>query len=199
MTTPSAAARASRLTVLCRGATPASRQARFFSDEPLLTGEAERASRLAALLGRFETVLRGPERSAAETASAFAPDAVSCPAIADVDFGRWAGRTLADIAAEASHDLARWMAEPASTPHGGESFQAAQARAAAWLESLHGAGGNRLAVTHPLILKLLFAHVLGAPLSSVWRIDAEPLCLLVLTSDGARWALRRFGPVADTP
>jgi broad specificity phosphatase PhoE len=86
------------------------------------------------------------------------------------------------------------MADPAAAPHGGESFETAQARAAAWLESLHGTGGHRLAVTHPVILKLLFAHVLGAPLSSVWRIDAEPFCLLSLSSEGTRWALRGFGP-----
>ena len=194
MTTPSTAARASRLTVLCRGATPASRQARFSSDEPLPAGEAERASRLAGTLGRFEAVLHGPEASAAQTAAAFAPDAVACPALADVDFGRWTGRTLADIAAEAPQDLRRWMADPAAAPHGGESFETAQARAAVWLESLHGTGGHRLAVTHPVILKLLFAHVLGAPLSSVWRIDAEPFCLLSLSSEGTRWALRGFGP-----
>lgn len=194
MKSHSAPSRATRLTLVCRGATASSRQARFASGEPLLAGEAERARRLADSLRPFEAVLYAPEESAAETAAAFAPDAAPCPALADVDHGRWTGRSLADIAAEAPQDLRRWMADPAAAPHGGESFEAAQARAAAWLESLHGSGGQKIAVTHAVILKLLFAHVLGAPLSSVWRIDAEPLCLLSLSSDGARWALRRFGP-----
>lgn len=194
MTARSTAMRATRLTLICRGATPSSRQARFACGEPLLAGEAERARRLAQTLHPFEAVLHAPDESAAETAAAFVPDARPCPALCDVDHGRWTGRTLADIAAEAPQDLQRWMADPAAAPHGGESFEAAQARAAAWLEGLHGSGGHRLAVTHAIILKLLFAHVLGAPLSSVWRIDAEPLCLLSLSSDGTRWALRRFGP-----
>lgn len=50
-----------------------------------------------------------------------------------------------------------------------------------------------LAVTHAIVLKLLFLHVVGAPLTSIWRIDVEPLGLLALTSDGRRWALRSFG------
>ena len=188
-----AAGRATRLTILSRGATAANRQLRFSADDPLLPGEQARLSELAQSLGRFHAVLHAPERSAAETAAAFSPDAASCPALRDADYGRWTGRTVADVAEQSPEDLQRWMSDPSSAPHGGETAEAVQARAAAWLDERHAQGGHTLAVTHAIVLKLLFLHVVGAPLTSLRRIDVEPLAMLTLTSDGRRWALRGFG------
>lgn len=187
-----AAGRATRLTILCRGATAANQQARFSSDDPLLPKERLRLSALARDLPRFGTVLHAPEQAAAETAAAVSADATPCPALRDLAYGRWSGRTVADVAAQSPEELQRWMSDPASAPHGGESFAEAQARAAAWLESLHAQGGSTLAVTHAVVLKLLLLHVTDAPLTSAWRIDVEPLAMLALTSDGRRWALRIF-------
>lgn len=190
----SATGRATRLTILCRGATAANQQSRLSSGDPLLAKERARLSLLARDLGRFDTVLHAPEPAAAETATAFSSDALPAPALRDIAYGTWSNRTAADIAKQSPEDLARWMADPSSAPHGGESFEAAQTRTATWLESLHSKGGSTLAVTHAVILKLLFLSVVGAPLTSIWRIDVEPLATLSLTSDGRRWALRGFGP-----
>ncbi|MCJ8052545.1 histidine phosphatase family protein [Shinella curvata] len=185
--------RATRLTLLCRGATLANRQSRLSSDDPLLPGEQARLRALALQLRPFFPVFCAPERAAAETAAVFSGDAASCPALRDLDYGRWANRTITDIAQQSPDDLQDWRTDPASSPHGGEPFLAAQARASVWLESLHSTGGNTLAVTHAIVLKLLFLHVIDAPLTSLWRIDVEPLAMLTLTSDGRRWALRSFG------
>ena len=57
--------RATRLTLLSRGATASNQQPRFSSDEPLLAKELERATRLARALPAFEDVLHAPEASAA--------------------------------------------------------------------------------------------------------------------------------------
>jgi broad specificity phosphatase PhoE len=187
------AVRATRLTILCRGATAANQQSRFFSDAPLLPKERVRLSNRAQNLGRFTSVLHAPEHSAAETAAAFSPGAAACLALRDVDYGRWNGRTVAEVAEESSQDLQCWMSDPSSAPHGGETLQAVQDRAVAWLSQLPAEGGHMLAVTHAIVLKLLFLHVVCAPLTSIWRIDVEPLGLLALTSDGRRWALRSFG------
>lgn len=185
--------RATRLTLLCRGATASNQQQRFSSDEPILAKERERATQLARTLPAFEDVLHAPEISAAETAAAFSSKPTVCDALRDVDHGRWTGLAVADVAAD---DLQRWMADPSAAPHGGESFEQVRERAAAWLDGLHGTGGRRLAVTHGIVLKIVLAHVLGAPLTSVWRVDVEPLGLLSLTSDGRRWAVRHFGSAA---
>ena len=155
--------------------------------------ESVRLRALARNLRQFDSLLHAPEIATTETAAAFIPDSAPCPALRDVAYGEWSNRTVADVAEQAPQDFQSWMVAPSSAPHGGESFEAAQIRAAAWLESLHPKGGSTLAVTHALVLKLLLLHVMGAPLTSVWRIDVEPLGTLTLTSDGRRWTLRSFG------
>lgn len=185
--------RATRLTILCRGATKANQESRFTSADALLPKEQTRLRALASSLRPFDTVLHAPERAASETAAAFSAKVSLCPPLGDVAYGAWENRTVADIAQHWPEDLERWSADPASAPHGGESFAAAQARATDWLESYHAVGGNTLAVTHAIIVKLLFLHVVGAPLASIWRIDVAPLSMLTLSSDGRRWALRGFG------
>lgn len=185
--------RATRITLLCRGATAANRQARLSAEGALLPKEPARAAALAKSLRPFDRVFCAPEASAAETAAAFSAAPIPCPALRDVDYGSWNGQTVDEIAERFPETLRHWMADPAAAPHDGESFEAAATRATAWLDGLHGTGGRILAVTHAIVLKLVFAHVLGAPLTAVWRIDVEPLGFLDLSSDGRRWALRGFG------
>lgn len=185
--------RATRLTILCRAATQANQQSRFSSAEGLLPKEQARLKALASDLRPLDMVLHAPERAAFETAAALSARVTLCSPLRDVAYGAWENRTVADIAHHWPQDLERWSADPESAPHGGESFAAAQARAADWLESYHAVGGNTLAVSHAIIVKLLFLHVVGAPLTSIWRIDVAPLGMLALSSDGRRWALRGFG------
>jgi broad specificity phosphatase PhoE len=186
--------RATRVTLLCRGATAANRQARLSAEGAVLPKEPARAAALAASLRRFDRVFCGPEASAAETAAAFSAAPIPCPALRDLDHGSWSEQTVDEIAERFPDALRHWTADPAAAPHGGESFETAATRATAWLDGLHGTGGRILAVTHAIVLKLVFAHVLGAPLTAVWRIDVEPLGFLDLSSDGHRWALRGFAP-----
>ncbi|WP_313664821.1 histidine phosphatase family protein [Shinella sp.] len=198
MTTPedapaARASRATRITLLCRGATAANRQARLSAEGSLLPKEPARAAALATNLRPFDRVFCAPEACAAETAAAFSAAPIPCPALRDVDHGSWNGQTADEIAGRFPEALRHWMADPAAAPHGGESFEAAVGRATGWLDGLHGTGGRILAVTHGILLKLVFAHVAGAPLTAVWRIDVEPLGFLDLSSDGRRWALRGFG------
>jgi broad specificity phosphatase PhoE len=185
--------RATRVTLLCRGATAANRQARFSAEGSLLPKERARAAALAESLRPFDRVFRAPEACAAETAGAFSAAPIPCPALRDLDYGSWSGETVDEIAERFPDALRHWMAEPAAAPHGGESFEATAGRATGWLDGLHGTGGRILAVTHAMLLKLVLAHVVGAPLTAAWRIDVEPLGFLDLSSDGRRWALRGFG------
>lgn len=185
--------RATRVTFLCRGATASNRQSRLSSDEPLLDKEAERVRHLARLLPPYDAVFCAPEVSARETASLLGADPVIIEPLRDADYGLWNGRGLDEIAAGSPLDLQAWLSAPAAAPHGGESFDDVRLRCVAWLDSQHAMGGHRLAVTHAIILKLVLAHVLEAPLSAIWRADVEPLGALTLTSNGQRWALRSFG------
>ena len=185
--------RATRLTFLCRGATASNRLSRLSSDEPLLGKETERAERLVRLLPAYDAVCCAPEVSARETAAFFSRQPVMTDALRDADYGRWSGRSVDEIATENPGDLQTWLSDPAAAPHGGESFEAVRARCVAWLDGQHALGGQRLAVSHAVVLKVVLAHVLDAPLPAIWRTDVEPLGALILTSNGRRWALRSFG------
>lgn len=185
--------RATRLTLLCRAATASNRLSRLSSDEPLLEREWERAERLARLLPAHDAVFCAPEASARETAALLGLHPAITEPLRDVDYGRWSGLALEEIAAQSPSDLQLWLSDPAAAPHGGESFEAARARCTAWLDSRHAAGGHLLAITHATVLKLVLAHVLDAPLQAIRRTDVEPLGALTLTSNGQRWALRFFG------
>ena len=51
--------------------------------------------------------------------------------LADWDLGRWAGRTLDDVAAGSPEAVTAWLTDPEVTPHGGESLSALVDRDAA--------------------------------------------------------------------
>jgi len=93
--------------------------------------------------------------------------------------------------------MATWFADPDAAPHGGETLSAVAQRGAGLLERLAGEGGHTIAVTHPVLIRAAIVHVLGAPLSSVWKIDIEPLSLTDFRNDGRRWVLRASGVGLD--
>ena len=80
----------------------------------------------------------------------------------DCDHGSWAGRSLAEIQAEAPEALAAWLSDPAANPHGGESIADLIRRVAAWCDSPERGEGRVLAITHPAVMRAALVHALGA-------------------------------------
>jgi broad specificity phosphatase PhoE len=182
-----------RLTLICHGETAATRTAAFPADEPLALRAADRAARLAPGLRRADRALTSPALRARETAAALGLGATSHPALAECDYGRWSGRTLAGIEADEPEALARWLADPSCAPHGGEALEALFRRVAGFMEAQRGERGHTIAVTHASIIRAAVLHVLGAPIPAFWRIDVPPLSVADIRSDGARWTLRALG------
>ncbi|MET8140715.1 histidine phosphatase family protein [Sphaerisporangium sp. NPDC005288] len=150
---------------------------------------------------RRDVVLCGPAVRCLQTAAGLGLTAVVDHGLRDRNAGRWAGRTLAEIQAREPEELVAWLTDPAAAPHDGESVLALIERVAAWLRTAHGEGGGGggggdggggriIAVTHPDVIRAALVHVLGAPPETFWRIDAEPLTSVRLTSHAGRWRLR---------
>jgi len=181
-----------RLLLVRHAATPATRAAGFPRDEPLdERGRDEAATLAGALPARCETQ-SSPALRCRETAAAAgfaAPSLVA--ALAECDFGAWAGRTLADVAAQAPADVAAWMEDADACPHGGESLSAFAARVAGWLDGEAARDGRSVAFTHGGVVKAALVHALGAPLSAFWRIDVAPLSLTELHAHDGRWTVAR--------
>lgn len=178
-----------RLILLCHAATAATRANRFPADDSIEPAAAATLPGLAARLPRFDSALCGRERRVRETAAALEVAVEPVAALDDWDLGRWRGRDLAEVSAAELEAFPAWMSDPESAPHGGESLAALLGRVGAWLAGMASAR-RMLAVTHPAVARAAIVHVLGAPATAFWRIDAGPLALVDLRHDGRRWALR---------
>src|ERR1700736_5420008 len=119
---------------------------RFPTDEPL-SAVGRRQLSLAIDFGATEfTSLSGPELRCLQTAELLGLRAAVEPRLADLDCGRWRGDVLGGVLAA---DLAVWLTDPTSAPHGGESVVDLMDRVAGWLESLTAGPSRTVAVTPP--------------------------------------------------
>ncbi|MEW6436929.1 MAG: histidine phosphatase family protein [Pseudomonadota bacterium] len=179
-----------RLTLIAHGATQATRAAAFPRDEQLEPASQAKAAALRPHLGRVDGAWTSPARRAVETAEALGLAASIDPRLADIDLGTWAGRSLAEVEAADAAGLARWMEDPASTPHGGESVAGLMIRAAIWLDEIGRGNGRIVAVTHAAFVRAVAIVALNADPKSFWRIDIEPLSFSRFLAANGRWTLR---------
>lgn len=141
----------------------------------------EEARALAARLAYLpiERVETSPVRRAAETARIVAEThglpVMTSPAINEIDFGAWTGRSFAALADEP--DWQRWNRARADgvTP-GGETMRGVQARATAHLHAIAAAHPDATVamVTHGDVIRALVAGALGLSLDAIHRFAIDP-------------------------
>ncbi|MEU8423206.1 histidine phosphatase family protein [Micromonospora sp. NPDC048835] len=189
------------LRLVAHGHTAALRGARFGGADDGLDEGGLRAALAPASsdahrrgpLGVHDTCLSSPALAARQTADALGLLPTIVTALADCDYGTWAGLSLEEIAHTQPQALHDWLSAPESAPHGGESVTAVRERVGRWLDEQHRAGGRIVAVTHPLVIRVAVVHALGLPVATYRQVDVEPLAIVRLTSQGARWHLRLGG------
>jgi broad specificity phosphatase PhoE len=183
-----------RLTLICHGATAATRAAAFPQDEPLEDGVLSRVAVLGQGLRRTDRAWASPALRARQTAAALALDAAVNRSLRDCDYGRWAGRKFTDVQTEEPASVAAWLSDAQAAPHGGESLSDLFRRVSAWMDECIREEGHTIAVTHAAVIRAAILHVLDAPARSFWRIDIEPLSVTKLRGDGVRWTLLASDP-----
>ena len=107
----------------------------------------------------------------------------------EVGFGAWEGRTAAQLRAEDPMQLARFYQDPVyARPVGAEPLDAFYARVVAAFDALVGAyaGQQLLVVTHAGVIRALVAHVLGAPLQALYRIEVDNAAMTRIRLDTER-------------
>jgi broad specificity phosphatase PhoE len=169
------------------------KSAGFPADEALLDGQIDIASRIKVSLSYAGAVVSAPETRTRQSAELLATEFAADSVLRDVDYGRWAGLTLAGVQATEAENLVAWVSDVEAAPHGGESIASAIDRIGGWLAGQKSAGGHTIVVTHPSVIRAAVLCILDAPKESFWKIDVQPWSLTELTSDGRRWALRSFG------
>jgi broad specificity phosphatase PhoE len=186
-----------RLHLLCSASTASVSSIAFVGDEPL---DSRGRDSLAGLSGRLpsrDVALRSPALCAAQTAEGLGLDARPEGLLRDCDFGRWAGRSLADVHAEAPEAVTEWLQNPRAAPHGGESFADVMTRVGGWMDGLLAGQRSILAITHPTVIRAAIAHALGAGPEAFRHIDVAPLTRAKLSGGGGRWTLAALVPPKD--
>jgi broad specificity phosphatase PhoE len=152
--------------------------------------EAEAAARRMAL-DPVRAVLSSPRRRAVETAEPIAAQhglqVETSPALDEVDFGGWTGRSFAELADEP--DWRRWnTARSLARPPSGESMVEAQARMIGLADRLMAGrpDGAVVLVGHAEPLRSLILFALGLGLDAWSRVALDPgsVSRLVLDDSG---------------
>ncbi len=177
-----------RVTLLAHAPTGATAAAALPADDPLDDRGRAWAEDARGMLPRADRVRCAPQRACVETCARLHLTAVPDAGPAGWDLGRWAGRTLDDLAAGEPAAVSAWLADPDAAPHGGESLTALVARVQRWLAGLPA--GHTLAVCGPAVVRAAVVAVLGAPPSAFWRLDVAPLTLTDLRGGPDRWTVR---------
>ena len=150
------------LAVMRHGITEANMAKRLLgrADEPL-SEEGRRLVlryRLPPELSGFAP-LSSPLIRARETAALLGLAAAIEPALIEMDWGAWQGRTIGELRQEYGEAFADEERRGLDlTPPGGESPREVQARLMPWLESLRG---PTLAITHKGVMRALYALATG--------------------------------------
>lgn len=176
--------------VLARhGATDHNAQARFLGRTDLsLNAEGRRQCEvLAQALGgyRFDRCFSSPMRRCIETSEIIAPNLeyVVEPALREIDFGMWEGRTREWIEENDPAGLAQRARDPVHfRPEGGESFVDVAQRLSPFAERLNREPGDVLVVAHRGSLGVVERLLRNLPLDSKVVVPLEPAQFHVVTS-----------------
>lgn len=194
--------------LLRHGETEWNAQNRFCgrSDVPLSDAGREQARRLGDRLKSvpLDVLYTSPLRRAFETARLIS-DAIGLESIVDerlaeINYGRWEGKTLDEIIADDPPLYEAWKADPGKmAPPEGETGIEAQQRVVPFLEALaERHRGQRVAVVfHKTVCRLAVCHFLGMSPSDYRRrltMDNTALNIVVPREDG--WQLVTYNDVS---
>lgn len=186
-----------RVLLVRHAPTATTRRHAFPVDEPL---DARGERQAVAMLGRLrgDRAVCSPAARCRQTAVAAGfPEPSVDARWAEIDFGRWAGRTFDEVLTEDPDELAAWLEDPARAPGGGETLTALGDRVTAALEELREDGRTTVVVTSGGPIKVAVLSALGAPLANLWHLDVAPCSVTTLHARPAGgWTLRTINEPA---
>jgi probable phosphoglycerate mutase len=196
--------------VLVRHGVTAHTERKVFSGssgtDPELTAtgrdQAKRAGEWINALGDVDVVVSSPLRRTQETAGVIASvlglEVDIEPGFAEVAFGDWEGHTFAEILERWPDHMQEWLDSTAVAPPQGEAIDAVLERVLDSRDRLLDQHAEKtvVVVSHVTPIKLLVADALGAPITSIYRMELAPASVTTIQwwPDGAT-SLRNFSHV----
>lgn len=182
-----------RLLLVRYASTRALRSASFAPDDALDARGREQAAALRGELPSRSTYRVAPCLAAFQTASlAGGAPVVVDSALADCDYGRWTGRTLAEVEREDPESVRRWLDDLDAVPHGGESMRSLIERTSRWLDEQALNTGTVVAVAPAAVIRAAVVRALDAPPESMWKIDIAPASVSELHAQSRHWSVTRI-------
>ncbi|MEU9733330.1 histidine phosphatase family protein [Streptomyces sp. NPDC048002] len=170
---------------------------RFEDDRPLDQAgwdEVQRVAHELVALSAAELRYCSPTPRSRATGDALGYAPLVQLALRDCDMGRWRGLTLGEAMAREPDAVDAWLADPRSTPHGGESLLGFIGRVGGWLDTRPVEDGGRIvAVAEPAVIRAALVYALKAPPSIFWHLDVRPLSSTTVIGWAGRWSLRLDG------
>jgi broad specificity phosphatase PhoE len=157
------------------------------NDPPLTPLGRRQAAALATVAGiaGADRVIASPLRRSQETAGFLGPPVVIDERWAEIDYGEFEGKALADVPAEI---WAGWRADPTWAPPGGESLTDVGTRVRAACRDLEAevAGRDIVVVSHVSPIKAAVVWALGVGDAVVWRmfLDLAAVCRIAVGPSG---------------
>ena len=132
------------------------------------------------------------------------------PALLDIDYGQWTGKSQTDIEKLFPQLSRQWLESPQQVHFpDGEDLLAVRKRAFAYLLDLAKADADRtiVLVSHRVVLKLLICAALDMPLAKFWQVKLDTASLSVLSFENDTFTLsglndtchlQTLGPTKDS-
>ena len=117
----------------------------------------------------------------------------------DLDYGRWQGKTHAQVRKRWPVEYERWKTSPDLVRFpSGESLQDLALRLSDVLRGFIGRqdGKTLVLVGHDASLRALLLQALGMPLCAYWRLKQDPAAISEIHCDGDRISVRRLNDTA---
>ena len=117
------------------------------------------------------------------------------PALLDIDYGEWTGKSQVEVEKLFPELNRRWLQCPQQVHFpDGEDLSAVRERAFAYLLTLVRTAGDGaiLLVSHRVVLKVLICAALELGLSKFWQVKLDTASLSVLSFEKERFTLSRL-------
>ena len=120
------------------------------------------------------------------------------PALLDIDYGQWSGKSQGQIEKVFPELNRQWLESPQQVHFpDGEDLSAVRQRAFAYLLEVAGTAGNAaiLLVSHRVVLKVVICAALDIPLSKFWQVKLDTASLSVLSFEKDRFTLSQLNDI----